>query len=593
MARQLTAPPPSEERAPTPTILTSAPAGLAGRIWGAPLWAHAATLAVVLLALVPLVGVGASFSADEGAAIVQAHSLAKGDGWIVDHPAPQVDPTGKAYPLELSIRGDKGTAPFAKHPLYALLLAGADRAGGHLAMVLLSLAGTVTAALLAAAISGYLRPGLSRPSLWVAGLATPLLFDGYLVIAHTLGAAAAAGAVLLAIRAAESKGRPVLAIAGVAGCIAVAVLLRNEAVFWGLGVGVTLAVVAFRRRSKLIAGAAVTAVVVAGLAHIGEAAWFDRLVGGHAVGLGSSPGSGLGFVAGRAQSLVITWLRPGYGQFPGAELALVVMLGAVVAGTVAARRHPDDRRVIAGLAIVAAAGALIALVVAPTNLVPGLLVAAPVVTAGLVALRRSSLGSVGAQVALGTFTVFALAVAATQYVQGGSGEWGGRYFALGLPVLVPVVLLALAEAGARLDHVTRRVATGGLVVCSLATAAMGLSSQADTHRFTAKLLSTINRSGQSISAAGERPVMLTTSGAVPRLAWATFDRQRWLLSDRADLGALTTRLADAGTERVVLVTAHRDEDVAAAGPRARVVSDDHPTGRGTWHVLVLDLPQAP
>ena len=95
------------------------------------------------------------------------------------------------------------------------------------------------------------------------------------------------------------------------------------------------------------------------------------------------------------------------------------------------------------------------------HVVPGLLVAAPVLAAGLVALRRSCLRPLGAGLAFTTFAVFALLVAATQYARGGSGEWGGRYFALGLPVLVPVALLALAEAGARLDAVTRRAAAGG------------------------------------------------------------------------------------------------------------------------------------
>ena len=98
------------------------------RAWDLPPRVHLAAMAAVVLALVPLVGTGASFSADEGAAIVQARSLSEGQGWIVEHPLPEVDPDDRHYPLELSARGPDGTAPFAKHPLYALLLAGAVRA---------------------------------------------------------------------------------------------------------------------------------------------------------------------------------------------------------------------------------------------------------------------------------------------------------------------------------------------------------------------------------------------------------------------------------------------------------------------------------
>src|SRR5215207_3010069 len=68
--------------------------GLVRRAWELPIRAHVAALAVVLLALVPVVGTGASFSADEGAVIIQARSLARGHGWIVEHPVPAVDPEG-------------------------------------------------------------------------------------------------------------------------------------------------------------------------------------------------------------------------------------------------------------------------------------------------------------------------------------------------------------------------------------------------------------------------------------------------------------------------------------------------------------------
>jgi hypothetical protein len=563
-------------------------------MWAAPLWAHAVALAVVLMALVPVVGTGASFSADEGAAIVQARHLARGEGWVVDHPLPQVDPTGAAYPLELSSRGDRGTAPFVKHPLYALLLAGADRLGGTTAMVALSLGGTVTAAALAAALAARLRPTLARPSLWAVGLATPLLFDGYLVIAHALGAAFAAAATLLALRAVEGRRTRWWAAAGAAACVAVAVLLRNEAVFWALGVGVVVGALALRRRSLATAGVGLGAVAAAAAAHVGEQAWIGRILGGHVVALGGSPDAGVGMVSARLHAAVLTWVRPGYGGSRAAELALVLMLGALAAGAVAVRRHPGEGRAVSTLSAVAAVSAATALLVAPTNLVPGLLVACPLLAAGLVAVRRASLRSLDARLALGTFAVFALAVAATQYATGGSGEWGGRYFALGLPVVVPVVLLALADAGARLDGVTRRVAGGALVACMAATAAMGLLSLRGTHRFTARLMATADRAGRAASPGG-RPVMIATSGAVPRLAWATYDRQRWLLADDAHpasvdgLGALAGRLVDAGIPQVVLVSDHLSRDLDRLPAGARVVSRNGPGDGGGWQVVVLRL----
>ena len=49
---------------------------VARRVADAPLWAHALALLVGLLVLLPIVGTQASYSADEGAAIIQARSLA-------------------------------------------------------------------------------------------------------------------------------------------------------------------------------------------------------------------------------------------------------------------------------------------------------------------------------------------------------------------------------------------------------------------------------------------------------------------------------------------------------------------------------------
>src|SRR5258708_6417117 len=77
---------------------------LLARLGAAPLWAHAVALALVLVAVLPLVGTHSQFSADEGAAIAQAKLLSNGDGWTTTHPFPAADPSGEAFPIELSPR---------------------------------------------------------------------------------------------------------------------------------------------------------------------------------------------------------------------------------------------------------------------------------------------------------------------------------------------------------------------------------------------------------------------------------------------------------------------------------------------------------
>jgi hypothetical protein len=560
-----------------------------GSVWAAPVWAHLAALGMVLLCLLGVIGTSPSFSADEGAAVIQARSLSEGKGWLVAHPLPAADPTGVNYPLELSERGPRGWAPYGKHPLYALLLAGADRVGGLTAMVLLSLAGTVAAAGLAGALARRLDPALVRPAIWVVGLASPLCFDGFVLIAHPLGAALAAAAVLAAVVAIERR-RPVTALA-VVPAVATAVLLRNEAVFVALALGAVAAVVGLRRREARPAAAAVAvASIVAGAgAHLLDGWWTARLLGGPGASTGAAGApDASGLIAGRVQGFQVTWLTPSYGGHPRAALALLVMLAAVAVGALTVRRTPGHGRRIVGCAAVAALAAVSATLAAPANVVPGVLLAFPLVAAGLLLVGRATMRSATARAMAAVSALFVLAVLATQYAKGGSGEWGGRYFALAIPVAVPVLLLALWDQRFRLDGRVARRAAGALVVCSLALTTMGVGALRNSHRSGDRLVAAVDRAGATVAA--HDPVMVTTEGSMPRFAWSTFDRQRWLLASSDGLGDLLGRLRSAGVTRVGFVSRDLDRDQApldAAG--VRVVARDDSQSARRWHVLVLDI----
>ena len=220
---------------------------------------------------------------------------------------------------------------------------------------------------------------------------------------------------------------------------------------------------------------------------MGEHLWAAAILGGSA-----APTSG-----GRPTSashrplhgFVITWIRPSYDG-GGVDVALVVMAAALALTVFAARRHPGDDSPIRLLAVVAAAAAVAALVIGQTTIVPGLLIACPLVLVGLLASRRSTgRGSTTttASLAAGTFAGFAIAVIATQYGTGGSGEWGGRYFAIGLPLLVPVCLLNLQRIGEALPAATRRLATGALLVCVTCLSTMGIGGLRATDQFSGRL----------------------------------------------------------------------------------------------------------
>ena len=563
--------------------------------WTAPVWAHLVALALLLVAMMAVVGTASSFSADEGAAIVQARSLSEGAGWLVEHPLPGADPAGVNYPLEFSEHGRRGWAPYAKHPLYPLLLAGADRAGGVAAMVLLSLAGTVAAAGLAAALARRLDRALARPALWSTGVASPLFFDGHLLIAHTLGAALAAAGVLAFLAALErrSPARALLVVPALAACV----LLRNEGLFIAAALAAVAGAVALRRSDvRPVAAVAAVASLVAGAgAFLLDREWTARIVGATDSGPGSVavPAGSTGLLAGRVKGFLLTWLTPSYSGRPVLGLLLLVMLAAIAYGALAARRHAGDgRRILAG-AGVAAAASVAALLVAPGTVVPGLLLAFPLGSAGLFLVSRRTLRTEPARVAAGVSLLFVVAVVATQYAKGGGGEWGGRYFAVALPIAVPVLLLALRDTATALGPALARRAGVALVVCSVALSTMGITALRSSHRANTRLVAAAERAGVSV-AAGDRPVMVTTEGAMPRFAWPTFDRQRWLLAGPEGLDDLFARLAGAGVARIGFVTRNVDRDQAlldAAG--VRVVSADSSEGGRRWHVLVVDIPCCP
>lgn len=545
---------------------------------------HVVALGLVLLALMPVIGWGASFSADEGAAIIQARSLARGDGWIVEPPVDGLRADTPTYPLELSGEGTKGVAPFAKHPLYAVLLAGADRVGGVAAMVLLSVVGTLAAAVLAALIARRLSPGLAKPTLWAVGVASPLLFDGYLVIAHTLAAAFVAGAVLTVLVALERRSAWQAALAG--PLVAVAVLLRTEATLLGLALAAVLAGVAL---SELVTGgrgstrstvtSSAMGALAAGAGAVGarvvEKVWATAIVGPPVASATRPRGADASsLLDGRLNAFSVTWLHPSYYGPRALDAALVVMLVSVALGVFIVRRRPADQAGLKLAAVLAVAAALIGFILSPTNLVPGLLVAFPLGFAGLLAMDRVALATTLARILGATFALFALAVLATQYSNGGTAEWGGRYFAVGLPLIIPVLLLALRR------HVHHRPAVAALIGCTVVMSVMGVASVRSTHRFTTELMTAIDRTG------GE--VQVATSGAIPRLAWATFDRQRWLLVAPDDLADVMGQLRSRGVHTVTLVTRDAEHDQPKLGASTQVTGTPPTPGNG-WSILSLTL----
>jgi hypothetical protein len=561
------------------------------RLWQAPLWAHVLILGVALLGLLPLMAPGrATFSPDEAVVLAQSRSLAGGGGWIVEHPFAEVDPGLRFFPVAGSSPGDGGMAPFAKHPAYPLVLAGLDAVGGMAAMVALSVLGTLAAAALAALLAREVAGGLERPVLWAVGGASPLLFDAYLLIAHSVGAALVTGATLAVVRGVR-RGAPAWAPAVASLLVALAVLLRTEALIFALALGAGTAVTGLVRRRPATAAGGVVVGAAGVVAAVAERWWAQGLVGA-SPGPAGLPTDGGSYAGARLEGFLRTWLRPSLEPMTGPDMVLVVVTGVAAAAVLVLRGRAGRPQVLVVLSVAATAMTAFALVADPARVVPGLLVAYPLAVFGVGLVDRASFEAASGRLVLTvTGAVFVAGVLATQYRVGGSAEWGGRYFALVVPVLTVLAVDALARRAPALPAAVRGGAVAGLVACSALMAVGALASMHSWHGFYERMLTELDRAGRSTAAGdGGGPVVVTAHPNLARRGWPTLSEQRWLYDSGPERGGepatrLAARLQDRGVEELVFVG--RDDDDIEPYLEHYVVDPDRSFTLRAWEVSTL------
>lgn len=557
------------------------------RVWSQPLWAHAALALAILCGLAAWAGVGASFTSDEGASILQARAVEHGS-WTVPDPLPGVDRTGAFFPIELSSNGPAGHAPLGKHLVYGGILALIGLLLGTPGMVGLSLLGTVMAALLAAALSRELRPGLERVTFWFVALGTPLFFDGFLVVGQAAAAALVAGSTLLGLR--FLRGAPPRCLAGMAACAILACLLRTEAALWciGLAAGALVAEPGTghklpSRRGGATALIALTSAVVAR----GADSTFTRLAVGTQTGVLGAPAGGHGLTD-QLHAFFVSWLQAGADPYSTVGALMIVMLAVLAALAWLVRR---GRFSTAGIMVVVVATTILwtwRVVGAPSTPVSGLMVACPFLWAGLWLVDRSVTRDLTGRLLVTGCVVFAGLVLVTQYSDGGGSQWGGRFFAVGLPLAAPLALEAMRRQGARLG---RRTAAGVVAAAVLTTGAVAVGAF-DTlrvsHRMGQGLAVGIEAAAQQAAAGdGSRPVVLTSDPLLPRLEWSIFDAVRWQLVPTPEMPQFGSSLLQAGISRFVLVTADPQMETGALAGTYRAVATRVVPGGSGWIVVTM------
>ncbi len=282
------------------------------------------------------------------------------------------------------------------------------------------------------------------------------------------------------------------------------------------------------------------------------------------------PASSRGFLAGRAQAFQTSWLDVGHAARPAAAL-LGLGVAALLLTAVASRSRVRTRVVLA-LAAAAVGSALAWLLAGDVGLVPGLLPATPWLVAGAVAFRPSALRPV-----LPRFLVVASAAAAgvilaTQYSFGGGVEWGGRFYAVVLPLAAPVAVAALWPASPGWWRSTTGVPALAAVAVTAVVSVGGLLAVRSSHAATADLgreLATAARAAPPGRPGDPDPRAVVVGGQRlwPQLLWPHLDEHRWVTSEREHLPCTFSRLRAAGFGRLVVLGPRVDGLVAVAEPQ--------------------------
>lgn len=564
------------------------------RVTSWPLWVHAIALLVMLTAWAAYLGAGGLFSVDEGIAAVQAQVLADTGDWTVAHPLDRFD-DGHAFPLRSAERTPEGIVPYGKHPLYPTVLAGAHRAFGTLGMVGVSLVGTVLAAVTAALLARRLDARLGIPSLYVTGVMSPLLFDSTLLIAHSLGAAAAGVAAVALLRHHESD-RGLLSYWLLLACPALValVMLRGEGLLLvgSLGAVSLVSLLTSRRAAWWSTGAVVAA--SAGAAVGLERLWRKEILG-DAVVLPYASAASAGnesWLSDRLRGLVTITLKVSYTD-SRTQLLLLAACALLLTALVAIRRGEDDERVVLVSCGLAAALAVAWTAGAPRSAVPGIAVAFPFVWFGLGLEGRTRNGI--SSVLLATSGVFLLCVVATQYPEAGSLEWGARYLAICLPLTIPVAVAGYSSGIAWLDRRLRMSVHGAFLIVALCLLFMAAATQRPVNDFNIRMQEQVSATAppSSFGATDEdrRPVVVSGEFNLPQTIWPVYEDARWLrLRDDGDppLEVPDSRILamlEAGLDRFTFITTDLERDRPLLGSAVTVGPDQ---GFGMWSIVVVE-----
>lgn len=574
-------------REPIDDVIAPRPS-LPARIWAAGFGLHLALLLVLLVGVGVATSTGDSFVTDDGSYELQLRALEQGS-WVWISGTEQYDPAQQHYPVAFADSTSNGFVPLAKHPAWPWLahavspITGIDRAYAALGLL-----AVVLAASAAWALAGEHDPTWRRLAFWLTGCA-PVVVTFAVGWAHAAAAAAAGVAVLGTVRV-VARGARAAPVAFVAVGVVAGVLFRTEGILVAVALAGAGAVGGYRAgrswRWSLGWAAAVVGVMAATVRL--EARWVRSITGGETspfVARTNGGRAGAGFLENRFLGAVRSLIEA-TDAVPRPLLALALVGAAVASGLVASGRSRWTQAWLVSSVLLVVVLAL--RVVAEPNLaVTGMLVAWPALVVGVGAGLTMSWRRLPVETTMAA--LFGGAIIASQYPDGGAGQWGGRFFAPATVALVMIITLGIRRlldaAGETASPERRRVraVVAALVVAPLLLGVLSVNSARSASQV---LFDQVEAEVDGVA--------ITPIYQLPRMMWRR--DLPWLVVEEGDggddLAGLLASLGNStgpGEISLVLRSIDRaDADAALARSEVWTVADRRMAG--ALFVVVLQRP---
>ena len=406
-------------------------------------WITAFVLLAVLVAFAVVIDNGHVAVPDDGVYAAQVDGLSNGS-WSTVRPAENIDEGGLNSAIGPGVVMDSRQIPYERHPLFSLSLLPLYNVAGFLGLMLFSVIGVWGAAVSAGLLARRIHPSFGLVALLITAVVSPLIFDSFLVSAHGMGAAMAGFAVLGISQSLDDRKWYPLAYAMPA--VALLVALRSEGFILALALGVAVAAAAVWHLLKRAAwrregSVALAVLVTASAAFILDSKASQAITSQK--GFDTQPLSRvLGEHTGPWTAVWSSVLRPWFDTVADSYTSFALSAICIILAALCLKLWPKRWLLAIGLLLLSMCCMILQQFSEPT-LVSGFIPVFPASIAGLILLTRSNLRDplVGRVLVVSALTFVALVP--TMYDNGGGTEWGGRFFHVLIPALVPVAVVGL------------------------------------------------------------------------------------------------------------------------------------------------------